>query len=451
MNEDLFQSVYKELIDKAQLRSLNEVSSSYRSLSFTLLTFFVSLSPFMPHSSYSCTLHHAPCTTHHTICTTHHAPCLTHHAPCPMHHLSFPLLSCLPALSCGWFRVASSHRKVVRTSHVPLGSVVIVTETSSLTGTPVVAVGTTTPPAHAPPLDVLDVPRPHPMPSPGARFFHRAQPSKASLSVPYVWPWIPSTPGSVAPRPSGTDPRPGAERARKGDLSPQLAPPCAATGTTVGVAPPAHTSSATSVPDAETKIMALRNVLERRKNQALTPYKVEAWESCLHLYNLFVKYPTFTQSLRTGFNAGIQPIYITSTPANSSTLCQHPEAYQEMVAKEFKKGRYIGPCTHQEVEALIGPFQSSPLSWVPKPGKPGKYRAVHNFSYPHVPTLVTTSINHTINANMFPCTWGTFATTCFTIFNLPPGSQAAIRDVAEAYCTIPITSDQWPGLMVKFT
>ena len=37
--------------------------------------------------------------------------------------------------------------------------------------------------------------------------------------------------------------------------------------------------------------------------------------------------------------------------------------------KEFKRGRYIGPCTCQEVESLIGPFQSSPLSLIPKPSK----------------------------------------------------------------------------------
>ena len=50
---------------------------------------------------------------------------------------------------------------------------------------------------------------------------------------------------------------------------------------------------------------------------------------------------------------------------------------------------------------------------------------------------------------MFPCTWGNFDTICFTIFNLPPGSQAAIRDVAEAYRTIPVTSDQWPELVIR--
>ena len=38
---------------------------------------------------------------------------------------------------------------------------------------------------------------------------------------------------------------------------------------------------------------------------------------------------------------------------------------------------------------------------------------------------------------------------CFTIHNLPPRSQAAICNVAEAYHTIPIISEQWPGLVIK--
>ena len=85
--------------------------------------------------------------------------------------------------------------------------------------------------------------------------------------------------------------------------------------------------------------------------------------------NLHDKYPRLIHSLYKGFDAGIRPIYFTFTSSNSPTLLLHPEAHQEMVSNEFKKGCYIGPCTRQEVEALIGPFQSSPLSWVPEPGK----------------------------------------------------------------------------------
>ena len=208
-------------------------------------------------------------------------------------------------------------------------------------------------------------------------------------------------------------------------------------------------SNATSAQAAGSRITELRDALERRRNEVLTPYKVNAWESMLRHCNLLVKYPKLVHSLHKGFDAGIRPIYLTSTPPISLTLQQHPVAYQEKVTNEFTKGRYIGPCTRSKVEELVGPFQFSPLSWVPKLGKPGKYRAVHNFSYPHTPTPTVTSINSSINADTFPCTWSTFATMCFTIHNLPPRSQAAICNVAEAYHTIPIISEQWPGLVIK--
>ena len=265
----------------------------------------------------------------------------------------------------------------------------------------------------------------------------------------YAWPQTLTTPENAGPKPFGMGPKPGVARTTRGDSPTLLVPPFAAIGTTAGAALPTCTSSGTSALGAETKIMELKGVLELRKSQALTPYRVDAWESFLHHCNLLVKYPNLVSSLRLGFDAGIRPILATYAPPNSSTLQLHPEAYCDMVSNEFRKGRYIGPCTRQEVEALIGPFQSSPLSWVPKAGKPGKYRAVHNFSFPRTPTPEVASINSSIDADMYPCTWGTFATICFTIFNLPPGSQAAIRDVAEAYRTIPIIANQWPGLVVK--
>jgi hypothetical protein len=340
--------------------------------------------------------------------------------------------------------------------HAPPRSVGTGIGTSILAGTPVAVDGGTISLARVHPLDGLPMPlRTLALPLlptrslPNLRLFRPAQPPRACQSVLYAWPQTLTTPGGASPTHYGTDPKPGAERAKREGSSLQLAQPCAAIGTAGEVVPPMRMGSGTSAPGVETRIMELRGALEHRRRQALTPYKAEAWELLLRRYNLSVKYPNLSHSLRVGFDAGIQPIYLTSTPPNSPTLLLHPQAYQEMVTKEFSKGRYIGPCTRQEVEELIGPFQSSALSWVPKPGKPGKYRAVHNFSYPHTPTPTAISINCSIDADMFPCTWGTFSTICFTIFNLPPGSQAAIRDVAEAYRTIPITPDQWPGLVVK--
>ena len=53
------------------------------------------------------------------------------------------------------------------------------------------------------------------------------------------------------------------------------------------------------------------------------------------------------------------------------------------------------------------------------------------------------------DADDYPCTYGTFNTICLVISRLPPGSQVSIRDVAEAYQTIPVKPSQWPGLVVR--
>jgi hypothetical protein len=243
--------------------------------------------------------------------------------------------------------------------------------------------------------------------------------------------------------------RPGVAKTTKDGSSPQQETFSASTGIFDVDARRRVTTTVTSAQDAETRIMVLRTALERRKSQALTPYNASAWELLLRKHNLLEKYSNLPNSLRYGFDAGIRRIYKTAVPSNGPTLYNHSEAYQQIIDREFECGRYIGPCSCSEVEALIGPFQSSPLSLVTKPGKPGKFRAVHNFSYPRVPSIHFSSINYTIDSNMYPCTWGTFSTICYTIHNLPPGSQASIRDVAEAYRTIPVTYSQWAGLVVK--
>jgi hypothetical protein len=221
----------------------------------------------------------------------------------------------------------------------------------------------TTPRVLAPPRGepLITLVNPPPLP-PRARLFQPAQPPRAYQSVRYAWPPTHTTSESAVPRPFGMDPKPDAERATKANLSPQQAQPYAATGTVTEDAHPTRTSSVTNAPAVETRIMGLKNALERRRSQALSPYKTDAWSNMLNQCNLLAKYPNLLHSLHKGFDAGIQPIYVTTTPANSPTLLQHPEAYHEVVTNKFHRGRYIGPCTRQEVELLIGPFQSSPLS-----------------------------------------------------------------------------------------
>ena len=111
------------------------------------------------------------------------------------------------------------------------------------------------------------------------------------------------------------------------------------------------------------------------------------------------------------------------------------------------KGRYIGPFSLSDLKAEIGPFQSSPLSLVPKLGKPGKFCLIQNLSHLHN-NHPTPSINAFLNSDKFSCTWGTFRTMCTLIRSLPPGTQAATRDIAEAYRIISMHENQWPGVVV---
>ena len=144
-------------------------------------------------------------------------------------------------------------------------------------------------------------------------------------------------------------------------------------------------------------------------------------------------------------------ISITQTPPNKAIITEHQNHFDQIVTLKLLKLRYIGPFSHQMTESLIGPFQSSPFSIIPKPVKPGQFRLIQNFSFPHniTPIHPNPSINSFLNLDDFPTTWGTFSVISLLIHQLPPHSQLATRDVAEAYRTIPLHSSQWPSTVVR--
>lgn len=195
--------------------------------------------------------------------------------------------------------------------------------------------------------------------------------------------------------------------------------------------------------------MVPRVVLERRRVEALTPYIAQAWDRHFTIADLHTKYPTFIHMLRSGFIAGIPPILATYSPINRSSIIDYHNDFLKVIESEFEKGRYIGPFSKHEITELLGPFQTSPLSIIPKPHKPGSFRLIQNFSHPHSRSGSVTSINKVILSENYPCTWGTFGTISLLIWFLPPGSEGATRDVKEAYRTVPLHSSQWPGMVVR--
>ena len=72
---------------------------------------------------------------------------------------------------------------------------------------------------------------------------------------------------------------------------------------------------------------------------------------------------------------------------------------------------------------------------------------MQNLSFPLNP-LPSPSINSLVDPNNFPTPYSTFPIVALVLSSLPPGSQGAVRDVAEAYRTIPLHPSQWHTLVV---
>ena len=184
-----------------------------------------------------------------------------------------------------------------------------------------------------------------------------------------------------------------------------------------------------------------------------TPYKVEAWDQALRAANLFLRFMDIPTGFHNGFLVDFPTLSHTQSSPNKDSVLTHIEEFQKMIDNELTKGHYIGPFSKTQLVALIRPFQSSPISIIPKPRHPGKFRIVQNFSFPISPSLrfPNPSINSYINAADFPASWGTFSIIYLTISRLPPGSEAATRDVAEAYRTISLHPSQWAAAVVRAT
>ena len=226
------------------------------------------------------------------------------------------------------------------------------------------------------------------------------------------------------------------------------AQPSAQTGSAPWVAKPLATLPITCALAVAVPTTGLKAALEQRRRKALTPYNPEMWDVLLTSSGLISKYPHVPNALCFGFHAAVPPIQSSYTPPNSPSVHVHKEVLDQVFARELALGCYLGPYSRTEIESVLGPFQSSPLSIIPKPGRPGKFHLIQNLSFPH-DTPNTPSINACINSDSFPCTYRTFDIVSQLIWHLLPGSQAAICDMSEAYCTVPLAPSEWHGLVIQ--
>ena len=108
------------------------------------------------------------------------------------------------------------------------------------------------------------------------------------------------------------------------------------------------------------------------------------------------------------FDMGVKtsPLH-TYSPLNHKSALLYPVDVLSHIHNELSLGQYLGPFSRSRLEALIGPFQTSPLGTVPKSINLMDRRIVQDLSFSrNDPTR--SSVNEPININDFRCDWGTF-------------------------------------------
>ena len=138
--------------------------------------------------------------------------------------------------------------------------------------------------------------------------------------------------------------------------------PSVSTGSSLGDVNQLPISKIINALAAEKPIMVPNSALADRRTKPITTYKFAAWSKELSKYDLVKKYPNLVEGIVHGFNLRIPTISQTYTPNNHMSITLYRDAYIENVSKEFQAGQYFRPYSQSEVEDLIGPFQSSPLS-----------------------------------------------------------------------------------------
>ena len=175
------------------------------------------------------------------------------------------------------------------------------------------------------------------MPTP--RFFKGAQQGMAPLLVLYVWGAMSmSTPNVLHPS-SGMEERFVCGEMSKVDSFSSMAYQCVSTSRPWQGAQTSPTPHDTYVPGAGSQDTVPGSVLRYRRANLLTPYKPSVWHAQLVRHGLLEKYPNLYHSLMHGFHLGIPSISQSYVPANSSSINKLPAEYEEIVEKEFHKGR----------------------------------------------------------------------------------------------------------------
>lgn len=156
--------------------------------------------------------------------------------------------------------------------------------------------------------------------------------------------------------------------------------------------------------------------------------------------------PALTSYLVDGFSCGFSighnsDIDISNDCSNPRRAIKSQSVVMDKLHKELKAGRVAGPFDLPPFE----PFHISPLN-IREKKTPGKFRLLHNLSYPYDET----SINANIPQNEKTVSYSTVGAAIRCLLSLPRGAFTAKTDIADAFRLIPVNPRDYPKLGMKF-
>jgi hypothetical protein len=183
----------------------------------------------------------------------------------------------------------------------------------------------------------------------------------------------------------------------------------------------------------------------------VTPFRWDKWHELLLEAGVLDEFSDIPLGIRYGWRLGVSdsfPLTSSFIPDNHQSAVDHPDFILDYIRAETRAGRYTGPFSPDRLERLIGPFRTGPLGVVPKPGS-AKLRLIQDHSYPRNNPSIP-SVNSDIDSSKFQCDWGTFNDCESLVANAPPGTQAAVFDVAAAHRRSPIAPEDQRFVCVMF-
>ena len=142
-----------------------------------------------------------------------------------------------------------------------------------------------------------------------------------------------------------------------------------------------------------------------------------------------------------GFQLGFQGPQSSSSCHNSPSITQHHDIVQQKLNIELSLNRISGPYS----KPPLPHFKTSPLALIPK-RVPGKYRLIHNLSFPYD----INAVNFNIPAESATVKYQTVNDAIHLIQRHSPEAFLAKTDIADAFRLIPVHPDQYNLLGFTF-